>query len=165
MLVTFRPCRPKDHRILLKFVTEYYDFDKIPFQRSSLSKGLDTLLRNVSQGQAWLMESHKTPVGYAVLTYNFDLEYGGVVGMLTDLYVSKRYRNQGIGSLALYEIEDFCRERGIRNIELQVLHHNPEAETFYHKAGFKILPRKVMLMEVRSEKAAHPMRPISGKRR
>jgi len=86
-------------------------------------------------------------------------------GMLTDLYVSKRYRNQGIGSLALYEIEDFCRERGIRNIELQVLHHNPEAETFYHKAGFKILPRKVMLMEVRSEKAAHPMRPISGKRR
>ena len=163
MLVTFRPCRPKDHAILLKFVTEYYRFDKIPFQRGSLSKGLDTLLRNVSQGQAWLMESHKKPVGYAVLTYNFDLEYGGVEGMLTDLYVSKRYRNQGIGSLALYEIEDFCRERGIRNIELQVLHHNPEAETFYHKAGFKILPRKVMLLEVRAEKGARPTRSSARK--
>ncbi len=165
MLVTFRPCRPKDHATLLKFVTEYYRFDKIPFKRASLSQGLDTLLRNVSQGQAWLMESHKTPVGYALLTYNFDLEYGGIEGMLTDLYVSKRYRNRGIGSLALYEIEDFCRERGIRAIELQVLRHNPAAESFYRKAGFKILPRKVMLFEVRSEKAAHPMRPISGKRR
>jgi ribosomal protein S18 acetylase RimI-like enzyme len=165
MLVTFRPCRPEDHAVLMKFVTEYYRFDKIPFDRSSLSKGLDTLLKNVSQGQAWLMESHKKPVGYALLTYNFDLEYGGVEGMLTDLYVSKRYRNQGIGSLALYEIEDFCRERGIPCIELQVLHHNPEAETFYRKAGFKILPRKVMLLVVRAEKGTRPVRTIAGKRR
>jgi GNAT superfamily N-acetyltransferase len=153
MLVTFRPCGPKDHAILLKFVIEYYRFDKIPFHRESLSKGLSTLLRNLSQGQVWLMESHKKPVGYAVLTYNFDLEYGGVEGMLTDLYVSKRYRNQGIGSLALYEIEDFCRERGIPNIEVQVLKHNPEAETFYRKAGFKNLARKVMLLGVRTERA------------
>jgi GNAT superfamily N-acetyltransferase len=165
MLVTFRPCRPKDHATLLKFVTEYYRFDKIPFNRASLSKGLDTLLRNISQGQAWLMENHKRPVGYALLTYNFDLEYGGVEGMLTDLYVSKQFRKQGIGSLALYEIEDFCRERGIRAIELQVLHHNREAETFYCKAGYKILPRKVMLLEVRAEKTARPTGPISGKRR
>ncbi len=169
MLVTFRPCGPKDHRTLLKFVMEYYRFDKIPFNRSSLSKGLDTLLRNLSQGQAWLMENHKKPVGYAVLTYNFDLEYGGVEGMLTDLYVSKRYRNRGIGSLALYEIEDFCRERGVRNIELQVLHHNAAAEIFYRKAGFQILPRKVMLLGVRAEKAprqSHPRQMASaGKRR
>lgn len=165
MLVTFRPCRAKDHSTLMRFVTEYYRFDKIPFDRSSLSKGLDTLLRNVSQGQAWLMESHKKPVGYALLTYNFDLEYGGIEGMLTDLYVSKRYRNQGIGTLALYEIEDFCRERGIRCIELQVLNHNPEAETFYKKAGFKVLPRKVMLLEVREEKGARPNRASAGKRR
>ena len=93
-----------------------------------------------------------------MLTYNFDLEYGGIEGMLTDLYVSKRYRNRGIGSLALYEIEDFCRERGIRAIELQVLHHNPAAETFYRKAGFKILPRKVMLFEVRSRKSGRARR-------
>ena len=169
MLVTFRPCGPKDHATLLKFVTEYYRFDKIPFDKLSLSKGLDTLLRNLSQGQAWLMECHKKPVGYAVLTYNFDLEYGGVEGMLTDLYVSKRYRNRGIGSLALYEIEDFCRERGIPNIELQVLHHNPEAETFYRKAGFQILPRKVMLLGVRQDKTPRQSNPrstiTSGKRR
>jgi len=157
MLVTFRPCGPRDHAVLLKFVTEYYRFDKIPFDKNSLSNGLDTMLRNVSQGQAWLMESHKKPVGYAVLTYNFDLEYGGVEGMLTDLYVSKRFRNKGIGSLALYEIEDFCRERGVRAIEVQVLHHNKTAETFYGKAGFVLLPRKVMVMEVRAEKGSRPV--------
>jgi GNAT superfamily N-acetyltransferase len=165
MLVTFRPCGPKDHAALLKFVVAYYRFDKIPFSRKSLSKGLDTLLRNPSQGQAWLMESHKTAVGYAVLTYNFDLEYGGVEGMLTDLYVLPRFRMKGIGSLALYEVEDYCRERGIRTIELQILNHNRAAETFYKKAGFHALARKVMILDVRTATVAKAHRASASKRR
>jgi GNAT superfamily N-acetyltransferase len=125
MLVSFRQCGPKDHATVLRLAVAYYRFDKIPYELRSLTKGLDTLLRNFSLGQAWLMECHKKPVGYAVLTYNFDLEYGGLEGKLTDLYVDKHYRNRGVGSLALYEIED------------------------YRKAGFRVLRRKVMLMDVR----------------
>ena len=165
MLVSFRPCSPKDQATLLKFITAYYRFDKIPFNRKDLAQGVHTLLRNLSLGKAWLMESHKKAVGYAIVTYNFDLEYGGMEAMLTDLYVEKRCRNNGIGSLALYEIEDFCRERGIRTIELQVQHHNKSAETFYRKAGFRILRRKVMLLDVRSEEVARAHRATASKRR
>jgi GNAT superfamily N-acetyltransferase len=165
MLVSFRPCNPKDHTKLLKLICAYYRFDRIPYNRHSLSKGLDTLLRNVSQGQAWLMENHKKAVGYAVVTYRFDLEYGGVEAVLRDLYVEKKYRKNGMGSLALFEIEDFCRERGMRAVELQVLNHNRAAETFYRKAGFRLLPRKVMLMPVRPERVAHPLRANASKRR
>jgi ribosomal protein S18 acetylase RimI-like enzyme len=165
MLVTFRPCGPKDHKALLKLIIAYYRFDKIPFKRESLSRGLDTLLRNLSQGQAWMLETHHhKAIGYAILTYNFDLEYGGVEGMLTDLYVEKRFRQRGVGSLALYEIEDFCRERGIRTIELQVQHHNKSAKTFYRKTGFRVLPRKVMILDVRSEERRPPRRPIASRR-
>ena len=162
MLITFRPCGPKDHKMLLKLIVAYYRFDKIAYNLQSLSRGLDTLLRNLSLGQAWLMETHRKPVGYTLLTYNFDLEYGGVEGMLTEVYVEKPFRNRGVGTLALYEVEDFCRERGIRNVELQVLNRNKHAETFYRKAGIHILPRKVMLMEVRSEKTRPPRRPIAN---
>lgn len=163
MLVTFRPCGPKDHKTLLKLIVAYYRFDKIPYNLNSLSRGLDTLLRNLSLGQAWLMQNHKKAVGYTLLTYNFDLEYGGIEGMLTEVYVEKAFRNRGVGTLALYEVEDFCRERGIRNVELQVLNHNKHAENFYRKAGFHILPRKVMLMEVRPESKRPPRPSIAGK--
>jgi ribosomal protein S18 acetylase RimI-like enzyme len=165
MLVSFRPCGPKDFRSLLKLTTAYYGFDKIPYDLPSLRRGLQTLLRNPSQGQAWLMETHHKAVGYALLTYNFDLEYGGIEGMLTDLYVDKRYRNRGVGSLALYELEDFCRERGIRTIELQVLHRNKAAEAFYRQAGFRILPRKVMVFDVRPEEQQRARRTSASKRR
>jgi len=165
MLVSFRPCGPKDHAALLKLIVAYYRFDKIPYDLPSLRQGLDTLLRNLSQGQAWLMEAHQRAIGYALVTYNFDLEYGGVEAMLTDLYVEKRYRSHGVGSLALYEIEDFCRERGIRAIELQVQHHNKAAATFYRKAGFRVLPRKVMLLRVRSEEHRPALRTIASRHR
>jgi GNAT superfamily N-acetyltransferase len=165
MLVTFRPCGPKDHKALLKLIVAYYRFDKIPYNLNSLSRGLDTLLRNLSLGQAWLMENHKKPIGYTLLTYHFDLEYGGVEGMLTEVYVDKRFRNRGVGTLALYEAEDFCRERGIRALELQVLHRNKTAETFYRKAGFSVLPRRVMLMDVRPEEKRPPRRATAGTRR
>jgi GNAT superfamily N-acetyltransferase len=162
MLVTFRPCGPKDQKTLLKLIVAYYRFDKISYNLKSLSRGLDTLLRNLSLGQAWLMEAHKKPIGYTLLTYNFDLEYGGIEGMLTEVYVEKRFRNRGVGTLALYEVEDFCRDRGIRNVELQVLNHNKHAENFYRKAGFHMLSRKVMLLEVRPEEKRPPRRPIAN---
>ena len=165
MLVSFRPCGPKDHKALLKLIVAYYRFDKISYNLNSLSRGLDTLLRNLSLGQAWLMENHKKPVGYTLLTYNFDLEYGGIEGMLTEVYVEKRFRNRGVGTLALYEVEDYCRERNIRTVELQVLNHNKHAETFYRKAGFRVLPRKVMIMEVRREDERPPRPTTAGKRR
>jgi len=165
MLVSFRACGPKDHKTLLKLVMAYYKFDKIPYHKNSLSQGLDVLLRNASQGKVWLMENHKKAVGYALMTYNFDLEYGGVEGVLRDLYVEKGVRNQGIGSLALYEVEDYCRERGMRVLQLQVPRHNKAAELFYKKAGFREVKRRVMALEVRSEAEVQARRTSAGKRR
>jgi ribosomal protein S18 acetylase RimI-like enzyme len=165
MLISFRPCQRKDHPALLRLMIAYYRSAKIAFDKKSLSRGLDTLLRNASQGQAWFLENHKRPIGYGLLTYNFDVCYGGQEGLLIDLYVDKRYRQQGIGTVALYEIEDFCRERGIRTIQLQVNHHNKAAEKIYRKSGFQVLERKVLLMEVRSKEAAHAHRTSASKRR
>jgi GNAT superfamily N-acetyltransferase len=165
MLVSFRSCGPKDHAALLKLVIAYNRFERIPVNRKSLSQGLDVLLRNPSQGKMWLMECQRKPVGYALLTYNFELEYGGAEGVLRDLFVERRYRNQGIGSLALYEIEDYCRERGMRAFQLQLPRRNKSAEIFYRKAGFRELPRRVMMLQVRSQEVVQAKRVSASKRR
>ena len=165
MLVSFRSCGPNDHATLMKLVVAYYSFEKIPMNRKSLSQGLGVLLRNPSQGKIWLMEVHKKPVGYALLTYTFDLEYGGAEGVLRDLFVEKRYRSQGIGSLALYEIEDYCRERGMRAFQLQLPRGNKSAERFYRKAGFRELARRVMMLQVRPEHVVQARCATASKRR
>ncbi len=165
MLVSFRSCGPRDHAALLKLVLAYNRYEKTKVNRKSLSRGLDALLRNPSQGKMWLMQCHNKPVGYALLTYNFELEYGGAEGVLRDLYVEKKYRHRGIGSLALYEIEDYCRERGMRAFQLQVPRRNKSAEAFYRKAGFRELSRRVMMLEVRPEHVVQARRATAGRRR
>src|SRR5258707_8515195 len=107
MLVSFRSCGPKDHGALLKLVIAYNQFEKNPVHRKRLSQGLDVLLRNPSQGKMWLMENHKKPVGYALLTYNFELEYGGADGLLRAFFFAKAFRNHGVGWLGIYAIEDY----------------------------------------------------------
>src|SRR5258708_20294002 len=150
MLVSFRSCGPKDHKALLKLVIAYNKFEKIPVHRQSLSQGLDVLLRNPSQGKMWLMENHEKPVGYALLTYNFELEYGGAEGVLRDLFVENRFRNQGIGSLAPYEIKHYCRERGMRAFQLQLPMRNKTAAAFYRNPGFHELARGLSILQVRT---------------
>src|SRR5258708_32907134 len=106
MLVSFRSCGPKDHGALLKLVIAYNHFEKNPVHRKRLSQGLDALLRNPSQGKMWLMENHKKPVGYALLTYNFELEYGGGGGVFWGFFFDRHVLNHGIGAVALFEDED-----------------------------------------------------------
>jgi ribosomal protein S18 acetylase RimI-like enzyme len=154
MLVSFRTCTPRDYRVLLRFIREFYRSDRIRFNASATGPALRKLLRDPSLGKALLLEAGKKPVGYAILTYNYDLEYGGMEGMLTDLYVIGKCRGEGIGSLALYEIEDFCRELGINALELQVRHRNKSAQKFYRQAGYKFLERAVMYRDIPPAKPA-----------
>src|SRR5258708_13028931 len=107
MLVSFRSCGPKDHGALLKMVIAYNHFEKNPVHRKRLSQGLDALLRNPSQGKMWLMENHKKPVGYALLTYNFELEYGGVEGALRGFFFGRPFRIQGVGAAGPFVILTF----------------------------------------------------------
>src|SRR5258708_32061055 len=100
MLVSFRSCGPKDHGALLKLVIAYNQFEKNPVHRKRLSQGLDVLLRNPSQGKMWLMENHKKPVGHALLTYNFELEYGGAQGVFRALFFARPFLNPGDAALA-----------------------------------------------------------------
>jgi len=133
---------------LLKLIRAYYRFDHIRFNASTIAPALDKLLRSRSLGRVWIMYAGARPAGYAVLTYNFDLEFGGIEGLVTDLFVDARYRGRGLGRRALDVVDNYCRARGIGMVELQVENENVEAQAFYRKLGFKQLSRIVMTRDV-----------------
>jgi ribosomal protein S18 acetylase RimI-like enzyme len=84
-----------------------------------------------------------------VLTFNHDLEFGGLEGIVTDLFIESEYRNRGLGRNALELVDDYCRSAGIRTVELQVEEHNKSAQAFCRKLGFRKLRRIVMSRDVR----------------
>ena len=139
-----RRARASDHPLLLELIREYYRFDGIRFDSKSIGSALRKLLRDDSLGCVWIIHQGSSPAGYLVLTFNYDLEFGGLEGIVTDLFLRETYRGRGLGKIALDCVEEYCRARGISAIELQVEHENKAAAGFYRKLGFQKLSRIVM---------------------
>jgi GNAT superfamily N-acetyltransferase len=85
--------------------------------------------------------------GYSILTYNFDLEFGGRQGILTDFFIAPRYRRKGRGRQLIEAVRSFCSSERIGTIELQVTRENRDALEFYRALGFEMLDRIVMSIE------------------
>lgn len=148
MSVTIRPAQPRDFRRLLELVRSYYRYDSIAFEERATGRALRRLMRYASLGRVWVIDTGRTLAGYLILTYNYDLEFGGMEGMITDLFIEARYRGKGLGARMIATVREFCRRERIGTMELQVSRDNRAARAFYRALGFKALDRIVMSLEV-----------------
>jgi ribosomal protein S18 acetylase RimI-like enzyme len=107
-----------------------------------LEAALRRLLADASLGGVWLIEDNGV-VGYAIVTYGYDLEFGGRDAYLTEFWIDDSYRGRGAGTTVLDLLADELRTRDIRALHLQVRPENP-ARRLYERAGFTASPRLVM---------------------
>ena len=126
-----------DLRTLVELIAQYYKFDGIRFERSIVRKAVRALLSDPSIGRAWIIRAGKEDIGYCILTFGYDIEFGGRVATLTDLYIDKQNRRTGLGTRIIQDIETSCRKMSVRAIELQVERANSQAQRFYRSLGFK----------------------------
>jgi GNAT superfamily N-acetyltransferase len=139
-----RAARISDFDPLIQLVEEYYQYDSLDFDKKRIGAALRKLLHDGNLGCAWLVEHGTEVAGYVLLTFNYDLEFGGYEGIVTDLFLREKFRRRGIGRLMIDRVEAHCRAAGISTLELQVEIENSAAHSFYHKLGFSRLPRLVM---------------------
>jgi ribosomal protein S18 acetylase RimI-like enzyme len=161
MASTIRFARRGDLARLLPLVEAYYKFDSIAFDRIITGRALRRLLRDPSLGRAWIVEAGRIAVGYAILTYNYDLEFGGMQGIITDMYVGPRYRRKGLGAKLIAAICDCCRADDIDAVELQVTASNRRAQSFYRALGFKRADRIVMGLDLKPHSRLFRQRAIA----
>src|SRR5437016_7825415 len=93
--ITFHQAGADDVDALVPLIHAYYDHDRIPFDQAAIRRGLGQLLADASLGGAWLLRDGGATVGYFVLTFGFDLEFGGRQATLTDLYLAPTHRRRG----------------------------------------------------------------------
>ncbi len=144
LAIIVRRAAARDFELLLELIREYYRYDGIRFSAKSIGPALRRLLRDETLGQVFLLHHGSELAGYVILTFNYDLEFGGLQGIVTDLYLREPYRGSGLGGRALDTVSEYCRRKKISVLELQVEYHNEAAQNFYRKLGFRKLPRLVM---------------------
>jgi GNAT superfamily N-acetyltransferase len=145
-----QPATVADLNVLARLIRRYFAFDHIPFDATAIRSGLKAMFNDKSAGQAFLIATESKPIGYTILVNSFDLEFGGPVAVMTDLYLEPEYRRLGIGKKTIRFLEQLCRRKGKCALEFQVERDNTEAMSFYKRQGFVAYNRIPMSKRLRA---------------
>jgi ribosomal protein S18 acetylase RimI-like enzyme len=119
------------------------DHEGIVVSDAALEGALRALLGDPALGGVWLIEGDERPLGYAIVTFGYDLEFSGRDAWLTEIWVDEAARGRGAAMAALALLEGVLAIHGVRALHLQVRPENP-ALRLYERAGFTRSPRLVL---------------------
>jgi GNAT superfamily N-acetyltransferase len=147
IVTSLRLAKAPDTKLLLAMMADFAVGEGIAPDPRRLRTALSRLLRERDLGRVWLIVEEGAVVGYAVLTFGFDLEFTGRDAFLTELFVRKELRGRGIGRRALALLEKQAVALAARAVHLMVRAENVRAFTLYASAGYEA-PRRVMLSRI-----------------
>ena len=130
--------------MLLNLVEELFEYEVLPQKVEQTSQAIQQLLNNPDLGQAWLIEieqdGEKIIAGHIIISYSFSLEHGGRIGLIDQLYLKPEWRQQGIGTELMPQVENHVARAGLHALSLEVNIGNAVARSFYEKHDF--VPRR-----------------------
>ncbi len=142
-MVQLRRATPDDLDAILPRTRALNAGEGIEIAEPSLEAALRRLLAEPGLGGCWLIEQGGMMRGYAIVTFGYDLEFGGRDAYLTELWIDPEARGHGAGTAALALLDGELRALEVRALHLLVRPENP-AVRLYERAGFEASPRLFM---------------------
>ena len=133
--LTFRNAERKDTALILRFIKELADYEKM----------LDEVVADEATLEEWLFDKQKAEVifavadgrevGFALYFHNFSTFLGRAGIYLEDLYIMPEYRGKGYGKAILKKLASIAVERGCGRLEWWCLDWNKPSIDFYLSLG------------------------------
>ncbi|BET65991.1 GNAT family N-acetyltransferase [Opitutales bacterium ASA1] len=137
---TIRPAAEADVELLLAFVRELADYEKLAHEVATDAAGLRAAMFGPRPcAEAVFAEVDGEPAGFAVFFQNFSTFRGRPGLYLEDLFVRPDYRRRGIARAILAHLAREANRRGCARFEWTVLDWNNDAQRFYREMGATIL--------------------------
>jgi len=147
-MFTLRAATLADLPAILPRTRALNDHEAIEIGDAALEAALRTLLADPKLGTVWLVEDAARPIGYAIVTLGYDLEFGGPDAYLTELWIDPDARGRGAGTAALRALDAELRALDVRALHLQVRPENRAAVRLYERTGFVRSERVLMTRRV-----------------
>lgn len=135
--LTFRNAERKDTALILQFVKELAEYEKM----------LDEVVADEATLASWIFDKQKAEVifavadgqevGFALFFHNFSTFLGRAGIYLEDLYVKPAYRGKGYGKAILKKLASIAVARGCGRLEWSCLDWNKPSIDFYLSLGAK----------------------------
>src|SRR5690349_15960159 len=136
MSLTIRRARPGEAGLVLTFVRELAEYEKLLHELEASEADIDAALfaqhpRLFCEIAEWQSE----PVGFAVWFFNFSTFSGRPGIYLEDLFVRPAHRGRGIGKAMLIHLARQCVANGWSRLQWAVLDWNTPSIEFYKSLG------------------------------
>ncbi|MBA4146993.1 MAG: GNAT family N-acetyltransferase [Verrucomicrobia bacterium] len=135
-LFSIRTATPDDVPLILSFIKDLADYEKLPHEVTATE---DILRRNLfaeRRGAEVLLASERDVyVGFALFFYNFSSFLGKPGIYLEDVFVRPEFRGRGYGKALMIHIARLAKERDCGRFEWSVLDWNEPSLEFYRSLG------------------------------
>jgi GNAT superfamily N-acetyltransferase len=136
MSLTIRRARPGEARLVLTFIRELAEYEKLLHEVEATEAMIDAALfgsdpRLFCEIARWNDE----PAGFAVWFINFSTFSGRSGIYLEDLFVRPAQRGNGIGTALLVQLAKQCVANGWSRLQWSVLDWNTPSIEFYKSLG------------------------------
>ena len=140
MSISIRPAEPGDEKVVLGFINELADYEKLKSEVVATEKDLSrTLFADTPKVFALIAERGGAPVGFALYFFNYSTFLGKHGLYLEDLYVRETERGRGVGMALLARLAAIAKENDCGRMEWWVLDWNKPAIAFYESIGAKAM--------------------------
>jgi GNAT superfamily N-acetyltransferase len=133
--ITIRKATSKDVAIILKFIRELAEFEKLSrLVEANEIKLKSTLFGKKPVAKVLIAEIKNKPIGFLLYFYNYSTFVGRLGIYIEDLYVNPKYRKKGVGRALMKHCVKIAKKLGYKRVEWAALTWNP-ARKFYKKIG------------------------------
>ena len=131
----FRYAERKDTALILKFIKELADYEKMLNEVVADEKTLEEWLFDKQKAEVIFAVEENIEVGFALFFHNFSTFLGRSGIYLEDLYVKPECRGKGYGKAILKKLASIAVERGCGRLEWWCLDWNKPSIDFYLSLG------------------------------
>ncbi len=135
MPITFRMAERKDTALILEFIRELADYEKMRDLVVADEKTLETWIFDKQKAEVLFAVCDGIEVGFALFFHNFSTFLGRAGIYLEDLFVKPEYRHRSIGKAILKKLAAIAVERGCGRLEWWCLDWNKPSIDFYLSMG------------------------------
>ena len=140
-VIAIRPAVPADAALILAFIRELGEYEKLSHEVVADEAGLAAqLFGERPRAEVLIAEVDGAAAGFALFFHNFSTFLGKPGLYLEDLFVRPPFRGHGLGKRLMVRLAQIALERGCGRFEWSVLDWNEPAITFYQGLGASILP-------------------------
>lgn len=147
--IKFRDLLPEDKEPFFAMVKQFYSSPAVlhAIGEENIHATFAAAMEKSPYMRALMIESMGNIAGYALLSFTFSNEAGGMVLIVEELYIKPEHRNAGIGKCFFEWIEKAYPM--VKRFRLEVQPENQKAAALYKRIGYESLNYDQMIKDIR----------------